>query len=91
MWMGREDPLDIAYYVVHMPCGGALGAWLGGPNALSGEEDMLRWVEHAVWASQSSKPKKIQPRPYPEGEHERKEKLRRLHRQARRFKNRRQR
>lgn len=91
MWMGREDPLDVAHLVVHMPRGGALGAWLGGPNALSGEEDMLRWVEHAVWASQSSKPKKIKPRAYPEGVHQREERMRRLQRQARRFKKRRQR
>jgi hypothetical protein len=88
MWTGAEDPEDIATYVRHMPRGGALGVWLGGQSALTGEEDMLRWIEHAVWASQSSKPKRVKPRPYPEGEHERQQRLERLRSGASRFKQR---
>lgn len=91
MWTGREDPLEVAHYVAHMPRGGALGAWIGGESAITGEEDMLRWVEHAVWASQSSKPKQVKPRPYPEGEYERQQRVERIKAGARRFKRRRRR
>ncbi|QIK62340.1 hypothetical protein G7068_03295 [Leucobacter viscericola] len=89
MWAGTEDPADIALYVMHMPRGGALGAWLGGASAVTAEEDMLRWVEHAVWASQSSKPKQMKPRDYPEGVQEQEQRIARIKQAARRFKNRR--
>lgn len=89
MWLGYEDAREIAAYVQHMPRGGALGAWLGGQMAVSDETDMLRLVEHAIWASQAEHPNKVKLRDYPEGEAERQRKLEIFRRNARRYKRRR--
>lgn len=67
MYAGLEEPVEVAHMAVHMPRGGAVGEWFGGPSAITGEVEALWGVELAVARSSTDKPSKVKPPDYPEG------------------------
>lgn len=64
---GSEDVIEVSNMVAHMPRGGAIGEWLGGPMAVTAEVEALWENTYILTAVNSEKPKKVKPREFPEG------------------------
>lgn len=65
MYAGREEVLEVAHMVAHVPRGGAMSEWVGGWVSVTDEGEALRHIEYAIVATNSKrKPKRPNP---PEG------------------------
>lgn len=73
MYAGCEGVLEVAAMVAHMPRGGAIGEWFGGALAITAEVEALWEQAYILTVVNSDKPKKVKPRPMPEGVRDREE------------------
>ena len=65
MWAGRRSVWAVANAAAHVPRGGAVGEWFGGPMAVTAEVESLWELTHVL--AQVNSKKKIKPRPMPDG------------------------
>ena len=71
MYAGHEDVLEVAAMAVNLPRGSSVMQWLGGWQAISGEEEALRRVEFILTAVNTDKKHKPKPPKPPESIRER--------------------
>lgn len=67
MWAGLEDVREVADMAAHLPRGGAVGEWFGGMMAVTAEVEAVWELSYISAMAATDKPKKVKPRPYPEG------------------------
>ena len=65
LWSGRRSPRTVANAAAHLPRGGAVGEWVGGPMAVTAEVEST-WEVSYVLAQANSK-KNVKPREFPKG------------------------
>ncbi len=84
---GREDALEVAHMIAHVPAGSAVYEWIGGELAMTDEVSAIRELNFTVAQVNSTK-KLTRPAP-PEGIRSRERKRDQLSRNVRAFKKRR--
>lgn len=71
MYRGEYTAREISIYTKHLPRGGAVGEFIGGPDAITAEQEDLWVVQHLLaglgWQNAGSKGPAPKMRDYPKG------------------------